>query len=183
MTVKLRNLRLFPFLLLICLLLLFAFDVKERRASGNLPGAGTSAPPLPAAESAVPGPVLLEFSAATLDASQPGWPAADRFGLSPDKREQRVACRVRYRLRENVHTRFLFAWYNENTLFQAETLAPPVTEGTLSSVIAIPRGGAGHWSVDLSLDDETLLRTLDFDTRAHGSAPALYRSEHRNTEP
>lgn len=158
MKYKLRNIRLFPLLLLFLLIVLFLMNFLGRRTGFELPVAPEKSQP----------PAMLRFfsSFAAYLCTGSGEGAAlssqTRFELPPNRREQIVHCCVQYEMKGKAPKSITCAWYRENELQFSEDIYLGQPEDTVTSTLAISRYRTGTWSIDISTGDGVLLSTLVF---------------------
>jgi hypothetical protein len=160
---NLRDLRIFPIVVLALFLLLIVINLRTRNRLSGAPltrGAGKAPSALR----------FDEFSPAIFDL-QDGKAVSDSvFLITSNEKSEEVMARVRYRTRKDEDQLLIFSWYLGDTLKERDSVWAQAADTACRSVISIPRSDAGHWSVDIALKDNILLSTLCFELVVQNSA-------------
>jgi hypothetical protein len=168
---KLRDIRLFPFFILSLFFILVFINLRSKSHSlDRLPLLGRTSP----------GPAsayFLDFSPAIygMRGTVPDTGAVRLFEITANEKEETVACRLNYRLKKESELRLIFSWYRGNTAVRQDSQWISAADTVCNSVLSIPRSETGHWSVDIALKENILLKTLSFEVSTR-SEPQRFRS-------
>ena len=171
MRYKLRDIRIFPFAILLLFFLLVFFNIRAKSRIHS---------PLSPAGSGAQNPGLDRFDEFTPSLFNYGGGAADdnpsaRFEITSNEKNEDIQCRVRFRMKKEEDLLLLFSWYRENTLMRQDSLWASGQDTACATHYAVPRNETGNWSVDIALRDNRLLKTLSF-TVENRINPRRYRS-------
>ncbi len=172
MRYKLRDLRIFPFVMIVLFFLMVLLNLRSKSRSHLAPaviGAGAQNPSQA---------MFNEFEAIMLKAGSKNTEdtmGVSQFEIKTNEKWEEIQCRLKYRMKKEGDLFFIFSWFHENTLMKHDTIWYSASENTAMSRYMVERKETGHWSVDIGLKDNILLKTLCFEVSA-GKEPAHFRS-------
>jgi hypothetical protein len=158
MEYKLRNLRIIPLLILILSFFLFFLNFRNKKSVLEKNPFNKTVH----TESA--GALFSSFSSYTSAewmAHRAGTPVTT-FEIPRNKRSQRVVCHMAYKLKVDRDINIDCAWYRDNHLHSQERIRLNRHDSLAFCQIFISRYKTGNWSMDISLENGTIVDVLNF---------------------
>jgi hypothetical protein len=161
---NLRDLRIFPIVILLLFFLLIVINLRSRNRL-------LSNPSLLRESGRTPSAIKFdEFSPRVIDMQDGRLMSDSLFQLTSNEKSEEVMARVKYRTRKDEDELLIFSWYLDDSIKKRDSVWAQASDTLCKAVILIPRSEAGHWSVDISLKDNILLSTLCFELLVQNTA-------------